>query len=301
MSEDEKKPKTPNTNDADSTIKGNTITGNSNAGARYKPPAFIPQDPNLWYFLINNFFKANNITDLSQRLCAITSELDSNALLQTAAILTSEIFDEETKLKKLKDRICSLYTESDDKKLDRVLEDLTLGDRKPSWLLREIRRLTGGRLPEDVVRRVWVKRLPMNVQTVVAVNFGDLDTLAEIADRVNDIQCDKSGPRVFELHGKREREKEPPNDLSDIKTLLTELCGRVKKLETSNSSNSRSRSRSPGFRDRSHSRTPGSRQNVLNNEGICWYHETYGEAAHRCRPNCEYQTKPAENSNSGAA
>lgn len=65
------------------------------------------------------------------------------------------------------------------------MTDMTLGDKKPSQLLREMRELAVGNAKDDIIHSLWLQRLPDNIKPMLAMSENlDLNTLAEMADRI---------------------------------------------------------------------------------------------------------------------
>ena len=65
----------------------------------------------------------------------------------------------------------------------RLLEREELGDRKPSCFLRHLRGLAGPVVPDDVLRPLWLGRLPVETQKILASQTSStLDNLASLAD-----------------------------------------------------------------------------------------------------------------------
>lgn len=55
----------------------------------------------------------------------------------------------------LKARLIYQFTESENKKLKCLLNELTLGELKPSDLLRKIRELSCGKISEELLQNLW--------------------------------------------------------------------------------------------------------------------------------------------------
>ena len=86
--------------------------------------------------------------------------------------------------------LCKRTAGSNQRKLQRLLNDVELGDRKPSKLLRHMCHLwCGGDTDETLLRELFMQRLPRNVCMVLAPSGTDvsLDNLAEMADRIMDV------------------------------------------------------------------------------------------------------------------
>ncbi|GBL54492.1 Transposon Ty3-I Gag-Pol polyprotein, partial [Araneus ventricosus] len=98
----------------------------------------------------------------------------------------------------LKTRILSHFSQSESTKLRVLLQDLQLGDGKPSLLLQEMRNLAAGNIGDDVLKSIWIQRLPTSIQQILSVSKDSLDGLAQIADKVNEFSGKLKGSAVLE-------------------------------------------------------------------------------------------------------
>lgn len=76
---------------------------------------------------------------------------------------------------------------SDGLKVNRLLTELDLGDRKPSHLLREMRILAGTSVKDDFLKSMFLQRLPLNIKTILATSNDSLGNLAAMADKIIEI------------------------------------------------------------------------------------------------------------------
>ncbi|GBN02844.1 hypothetical protein AVEN_228248-1 [Araneus ventricosus] len=58
---------------------------------------------------------------------------------------------------------------------------MQLGDRKPSRLLLEMRSKTGNRISEELLKYLFLQRLPTHMQKILAISNDNPDGLAEMA------------------------------------------------------------------------------------------------------------------------
>ncbi|BHF62815.1 hypothetical protein SprV_0200580100 [Sparganum proliferum] len=91
----------------------------------------------------------------------------------------------------LKAEIRRLNAVSDRQRYHQLIKEESLGDRKPSELLRRMRTLLGDmQVDEKLVKEMFLERLPADVQTILASGSQDLTLshLAEMADRMIEVQ-----------------------------------------------------------------------------------------------------------------
>ncbi|XP_036340182.1 uncharacterized protein LOC118749494 [Rhagoletis pomonella] len=69
-------------------------------------------------------------------------------------------------------RIIEHFADSEQRRLNRVLSELPLENKKPSELFFKMKRVTGNALGDTALKSPWIKRLPEFAQTVVAASSG---------------------------------------------------------------------------------------------------------------------------------
>ncbi|GFT37651.1 retrovirus-related Pol polyprotein from transposon 297 [Nephila pilipes] len=84
----------------------------------------------------------------------------------------------------LRTELCSQYADSEKQRLRDLISVMQLGDRKPSCLLLEIRSKAGNRMAEELLKSVFLQRLPTHVQQILAISNDQLVKLAEMADGI---------------------------------------------------------------------------------------------------------------------
>ncbi|GBL99473.1 hypothetical protein AVEN_68764-1 [Araneus ventricosus] len=81
----------------------------------------------------------------------------------------------------LKTRILIHFSQSESTKLRVLLQGLR-------WaMLQEMRNLAAGNIVDDVLKSIWMQRLPTSIQQILSVSKDSLDDLAQIADKVNEV------------------------------------------------------------------------------------------------------------------
>ncbi|GFW10444.1 retrovirus-related Pol polyprotein from transposon 297 [Trichonephila clavipes] len=64
---------------------------------------------------------------------------------------------------------------------------LELGDQRPSQLLTRMRSFAGDNVGEPLLKSLWLGRLPNGTLTILAALNENLDQLATVADKINDL------------------------------------------------------------------------------------------------------------------
>ena len=90
---------------------------------------------------------------------------------------------------KLKEELIKRTSESEQKRLQKLLTTEELGDKKPSQLLRKMEQLLGDRtLEPSILKQLFMQRLPTNVQLILASTSDvDITQLAKLADKIVEV------------------------------------------------------------------------------------------------------------------
>lgn len=228
-----------------------------------KPPPFWKADPKLWFVQLEAQFALSSITADLTKYNHVLSVVDTSILSQISELLLNPPAD--NKYNAIKDRLISIYSDSQEKKLKTLLSDMNLGDKKPSQLLNEMTRLGGSSVSCELLKTLWMQHLPAQMQSVLATSNDNLDNLAKMADKIAEIEQ----PRNFAVHN---------NDPSLIDT-IQKLYKEVQELKLQHSR----REQSP---HRKRSKTP-LRQPQEEDGEVCWYHLYFKDRARSCRAPCK--------------
>lgn len=142
-------------------------------------------------------------------------------------------------------------------------------------------------MTSDLLKSLWLQRLPSNVQAILAISAESLDNLANMADKICEVPSSSEVNLI---------QSSVPSSISNttIEFQIAELSKQVAMLNAKMNHQNRPGSRTS--RQRSRSRTPahgfrGSSQS----EAICWYHKRFKAQASKCIKPCTFKTKFPEN------
>jgi hypothetical protein len=97
----------------------------------------------------------------------------------------------------VKKTLIDSYTDSREQQIRKLLNELELGDRKPSELLREMKTLAGDHVDDQMLQTLWLHRLPLNVQLLVSASDEvPLEKMANIADKLVEIVSNRGPPSI---------------------------------------------------------------------------------------------------------
>lgn len=246
-----------------------------------KAPPFWKAEPRVWFIQLEAQFDLGGITQDTTKYNYVISAISTEVLTQVADFVTAP--PAQNKYPELKKKLISLYSDSDEKRFRKLLSDMELGDRKPSQLLNEMVRLAGKSVSEQLLRTLWMARLPHQTQAVLTTSNDNLCNLAKMADKMAEIEQ----PRSYAVaSAPRHQEYE------EMTGVIHKLSLEVAELRTALSHASKPR------RTRSRSRTPARLDRNSKHDDTCWYHRTFKEKASKCSAPCRYfttHTTPQEN------
>lgn len=173
---------------------------------------------------------------------------------------------------------------------------MPLGDKRPSDLYHEMKRVAGNVLGEAALKGLWAQRLPEAARPVIAASSGPAVEFTRIADSIVD---------ALAPHAIHQTTTAPLNELQELKAVIAALRTQIDSMPR----HGRSRSRNVSIGQRSH--TPANLRNdqpntssstggnVCNSNAttnadpeLCWYHQKYGENARNCREPCRRFLQP---------
>ena len=129
------------------------------------------------------------------------------------------------------------------------------------------------------LHELFLQRLPANVRIVLTSTRGNtpINEIAQLTDKIIEVVV----PQVASISAQ-------PNS-SDIEALHAEIAS-LKQLINVLKRASR-RARSPHHRATSpHSCTTSpAPPSLQSTDTVCWYHQTFGDSAHKCQPPCSFQ------------
>ncbi|XP_044749756.1 uncharacterized protein LOC123310354 [Coccinella septempunctata] len=237
-----------------------------------KIPPFWSEKPERWFYQIDAQFRINGIRKDSLKFDYLISQLEPSLIDNIWDIATGS---DDNKYQLAKERLTSIFAESEEKRIKRLLTGQNLGDLKPSQLLRKLKTLAGTDISERVIKTLWLENLPINIKNVVITSEEGVNRLAIMADKIYELNPPNE---LYGIEGSGSNAtKSTSNELEELRTEVAELTKAIKQFSISYEKRPTRRSLTPGRgRDRSKSRQK------FNPEGkYCYFHYRY---AKKCRP-----------------
>lgn len=248
-------------------------------------PDFWQDQPRLWFIQIEAILKPQKLSD-EAKFNLVVTRLGKDVIKQVSDILLSP--PETDKFGTLKTRLLTVYEESENRQLQKLLSEIELGDQKPSQLLRYMRDLARGKIPDDTLNIMWQGHLPSSVRAVLAVtDVKDLESLATIADKVLE------NTRPFQVS---EVTSEPmSSEYAKLQAQIAQLSIQVVELQRSRY-NYRNHNNYHRQRSSSRSRNPTPHRDSKSTNGLCFYHNKFRHRARKCAEPCSWKNKNVKNS-----
>ncbi len=264
-----------------------------------KLPPYWPNDAAVWFAQVEAQFLTRNITAQDTKFAYVVSTLGQDIAQEIRDLIIAPPTDQQ--YDKLKTELIKRTALSDKARLNQLLMTETLGDRKPSQLLRKMRQLLGDRPLEDgILRQLFLQRLPTNVQLVLASASDTVSTddLASLADKILEVAPPQHSLAAITAKSAQNVATQTATtttttttEIQDLRnqlaTLTSQLQSVVNQLQI-RPPQSRSHGRSP-TPARSPSR-PRSGATPPTTHAYCLYHFRFGASARKCNPASAFTT-----------
>lgn len=240
-------------------------------------PIFWKANPRIWFCQIEAQFANSRIINDFTKYNTVVASLEGHILSQVSDVILNppnvNLYDT------LKSKLLERFEESEQSRLNTLLNSLTLGDKKPTHLLRQMRELAGGTITDTPLKSLFLQRLPQQAQAMFSISDQPLDQIAILADRFLEVtSCDIAAVQCNSINNDN-------SIISLIENLKLEMAELKVTLGKQNFNTRRSRSRSS-----SHSYNPRKRSNSrpMSKDGLCWYHNRFKGGAKRCIKPCKF-------------
>lgn len=253
-----------------------------------KVPPFWRDKPRLWFISFEattDHLKKNQ----TERARMVIAQLDKEDIEEISDLLHDPPATNQYQI--LKERLISIYEESESKQVQRLLSYTELGDQKPSQLLRRMCDLARKKIPDNTLKIMWMNLLPTHIRSMLIVSEAcnsqaALSELAALADRM--VETSQEVATVS---------KKPSTTPTDTQFLLDEvkkLSLEVAAIRSTQENRQYYQRRGRTYPSRSNTGTPSySRSNSPS--PYCYYHRRFGKYARRCTSPCSFTKQRKEN------
>lgn len=244
------------------------------------------EDATLWFRQLEARFEASRIRSQSTRYYIAFGNLPG-VLLKPVVASIGDPKHTDRPYDHLKNVVLSREQLSVTQRVDQVLKDISMGDRKPADYFAHLKEIAGDSFSEEAVFQIWLSRMPTTIKTTLIVLKNEsLNYRLEIADE------------LFVAHGGQGQvaavNRKEENWESLKKELLKEMKDFMKEELRANAHRGRdqSRGRNRGnVRNRSRARSKSTGKEKKDHE-FCWYHFKFGDKAAKCSSEtCKFEDK----------
>lgn len=164
-------------------------------------PAYQHGDAKAFFALMDLTFATYQVTDAAKQFLYAMQALTPELRTLAASITNAE---EDNKYSALKKLVIETTETPEKDRIQQLLSQATMGSRRPSEYLQHLNKLAGDEGEQagrsSIVRAIWFKNLPADMQPIVAGSKGDTITeLAETADKIWDYRRPHE-PQMNALH-----------------------------------------------------------------------------------------------------
>ncbi|XP_044574071.1 uncharacterized protein LOC123258266 [Drosophila ananassae] len=156
----------------DADVFHDTVTRGSDAvinRVAIKIPPFWTEHPELWLSQIEAQFV----------LASILASIEAPVLARIA----NAIINQPGTGKYEKSCILERFCESEQKKIQKLISETDLDDKRPTQLLNELNALAANNVVEIFLKSLWLQRQPTQVQAILQLSDACLADLAKLADK----------------------------------------------------------------------------------------------------------------------
>lgn len=291
----------PSTGDPNVNGQRMEIAAGTSAYPRLPIPTMTESGIDAYFFSLDYWFLASGVTNDSRKFNTVLAQVPPAKLLELKPIIDAA--PENGKYEYIKEKLITHFADSRRQRLNRLLSDLPLGDKKPSQLYHEMLRTAGNTMNEPVIRDLWASRLPNYAQAAVVASSGTPEQVTKIADAIVESMGLKT-IREFSSTASDARSPSNATQPEPYDKLVSEIAQLNRKFEklfsergrAQNRQNSNQRSQST---TRQRAATPASNAE-RNYDTDCWYHQRHGDRARFCRSPCR-RKRPGQQANAAPA
>ncbi|CAE1149040.1 unnamed protein product [Acanthosepion pharaonis] len=234
-----------------------------------------------WFVQLGAIFQARYITSQQSKFAYVVEKLPADVASEVADILNDIPPDKPYEV--LKQVILQRTACSEEHKI-KELTNVTLGNNKPSQLLRKMQTLVGtNSMSEAVLKQMWLDKLSPDTVQILATLTDEvfIQKLAAIADKISDTRP------THLIASVALSSDSTPGTNQQLQTLASEVRKLSLRINEIQYIPSRSRSNSTN-RNSVHRRRSTSRRPQHQPRSVCWYHEVFSARAKKCQPLCSY-------------
>lgn len=261
---------------------------------------FWANNPTTWFIQAEAQFKIAKITSESSRFYHVLSALPQEVIESIVDFIQSP--PEVDLYSNIKKVLIERHSLSVEKRLEKIISNEDIGDRKPSDFYRSLKQLAGtsGTIGDQLIRKLWLRRLPQSINlALIPQAEKDIADVLVLADKIWE------ATQIQNISSVVLPSTSSTNPIQTLQQELNEIKEQLRNLNINNrQSRFRNRSNNGHFRNSSYKRNDSrsrnrsaSRNKYRSNNSYCWYHFKFGQQAKKCNEPCSFNNKPTISKN----
>lgn len=281
--------------------RSNIQNGAEISATSIKLPQFWTSCPEAWFIHAEMQFATRGVTQDRTKYEYIVTALPQEVIMTVLDFIQNPPPGE--RYAQLKTILIDRHSMSENKKLDKILSDSEIGDRKPSEFYRSLVLLAGSNFSSDLLKKLWLRKLPKSLNiALTGSNLSDINELIRLADSIwevlhsNEIASMKESISTTEQSNSSNLEK----IVEGLVQATSNICNSFNKLSLEVDSMKRQideyqyqRMNNRRF-GRSRSRSRG---RSGNRNWVCRFHYKYGSEARQCEQPCSFSRQSQTSTN----
>ncbi|GBL84738.1 hypothetical protein AVEN_38240-1 [Araneus ventricosus] len=219
-------------NSADIRLSESSNSSTDVSAVAIKTPAFWSDKPELRFAQLESQFALGNISVDSTKFYYVIAALNSDDLTCVSDLVLNP--PQTDSYNSLKTRLIAQNADSESVRLKKLLSGMELGDKKPSTLLYAMKSLASDGISPELLKSLWMQRLPIQIQQILSVSGDNLQALSKMADIIFEISKDDLVASVSDNFQSPDVNKFE-NRLAAIENRLSRLEVRRRSLSRGNS------------------------------------------------------------------
>lgn len=259
-----------------------------------KLPQFWTNCPEAWFIHAEMHFATKGITQSRTKYEYIITALPQDVIMTVLDTIQNP--NSTNPYEHLKNILIERHSISEHKKLDKILSDSQIGDRKPSEFYRSLALLAGTNFSTEILKEIWLRKLPKSLNVALTTsNLSDINETIKLADKlwevlhngeVNSIKGLSSESNLGLNKVIESLAQATSCMVEQFKSLSLEVSSIKKDLEENRYQ--------PRYRQFNRNRSR-SRGRSRNRDWLCRFHYRFGSQARNCEQPCSYKRSETEN------
>lgn len=246
-----------------------------------KLPSFWTSCPDAWFIHAEMQFATKGISVDKTKYEHVITALPQEVILTVLDFIQNP--PRSNLYENLKKILVDRHSLSETVKLEKILSDSEMGNRKPSEFYRSLALLAGTSFSHDLLTKLWLRKLPKGLNVALTgSNHKDTNEMIQLADKIWEVMFNSELSCIKE-HTSHSLENIVENLTRTLCESVNKLCIEVNSIK----SQLEDRQSRPQFRN-NFRRNSRSRDRVNSNNWLCKYHYRFGERAIRCEQPCSF-------------